>query len=446
MELETEYGVPSVGVHADAFARLVSSVVRTHGMPKARRAFVPTPVMGRSSADLRAYIEGDDPVGGRPFMAEVMDALTRPLEAEDLRGVDVDRTVPRLVEAGSEESLQRLFRESGWTDFLPVVLPTEERVEAMLAGTIHKRDEVVGRLRPTHYREAWEFTVERVAANAVMAGAEPPYFPVILALAASGISARQSSTSSMAAMVVVNGPIRHEIAMNSGLGALGPYNHANATIGRAYGLLSQNLQGGSVPGVTYMGCQGNPHAFNSLTFAENEEASPWEPYHVQQGFDVDESTVTTLVSWGNNWTEGLRDTWAEKLTAMLTAHEVFLGAILVLDPIAAREFAKRGFDRKEKLIDWIHDNVRIPARRYWDYYCSHNFIREDAMNGVEPFASYLAAGPEDLIPMFPREKLEIVVVGGSSNGQWSTFMGSKLDPRFRGDVAREPTMSIDRWR
>ena len=137
------------------------------------------------------------------------------------------------------------------------MLPTEERVEAMLKGTSHPPDKVVGRLRPTAFREDWEFTVEKVAVNAVMAGARPEYFPVILALASSGITASSSSTNSFATISVVNGPIRNEIGMNSGIGAMGPYNHANATIGRAYGLLSQNAQGGSVPGETYMGSLGN---------------------------------------------------------------------------------------------------------------------------------------------------------------------------------------------
>src|SRR5437660_7433376 len=154
----------------------------------------------------------------------------------------------------------------------------------MLAHTSHKPDEVVGHMRPTQFREYWEYTVEKVAVNAVMAGARPEYFPVILAIAAAGVSARGSSTSSMASMAVVNGPIRNEIGMNAGTGALGPYNHANATIGRAFGLLSQNLQGGSIPGLSYMGNQGNNYNYNSLTFAETEERSPWEPFHVQHGF------------------------------------------------------------------------------------------------------------------------------------------------------------------
>jgi hypothetical protein len=142
----------------------------------------------------------------------------------------------------------------------------------MLAHTSRAPGEVVGRMQATANRGEWELTVEKVAVNAVMAGARPDYFPVILALAASNISARSSSSAS--AMVVVNGPIRSEIGMNCGVGALGPYNHANATIGRAYGFLSQDGQGGSVVGETYMGSLGNGYTYNNLTFAENEERSP----------------------------------------------------------------------------------------------------------------------------------------------------------------------------
>ena len=178
------------------------------------------------------------------------------------------------MQADTEDNLHRLFRDNNWTDFFPIVLPTEERVAAMLAGTSRRPDEVVGQMRPTGFRELWEYTVEKVAVNAVMAGAEPAYFPVILALASTGITARQSSTSSMSNLVVVNGPIRHELGMNSGLGALGPYNHANATIGRAYGLLSQNLQGGSIPGETYMGAQGNPTATRASRSPRTRRRAP----------------------------------------------------------------------------------------------------------------------------------------------------------------------------
>ena len=190
-------------------------------------------------------------------MQEVVEGLTQPLNDEDRKGLTFARSTPRLCEPASEAELNQLFLDNNWTDKLPIVLPTVERVAEMMKHTSRKPDEIVGHHTATHFREVWECTVEQVAVNAVMAGARPEYFPVILAIASTGASARGSSTSSMASMVVVNGPVRNEIDMNAGTGAMGPYNHANATIGRAFGLLSQNLQGGSVPGDTYMGSMGN---------------------------------------------------------------------------------------------------------------------------------------------------------------------------------------------
>src|SRR5690606_7547109 len=133
------------------------------------------------------------------------------------------------------------------------------------------------------------------------------------------VSARGSTSSSAATMSVVNGPIRHEIGMNCGIGALGPYSHANATIGRAYSLLSQNLQGGSVPGETFMGSLGSNYTYNGLTFAENEERSPWEPMHVSKGYAPDQSTVTIFQGCrSTTFSLGLRkERWREHVKDML---------------------------------------------------------------------------------------------------------------------------------
>src|SRR6266545_3750844 len=245
MTIESQYQVPTVALHTNVFEKVVRAVARFNGMPGMRYAFVPQPVMGKTATELRAYVDGIDPINKRPVMQMVVDGLTRPFADDELQKTVYERTTPRLVEGeATEEELQRLFMDNNWTDYLPIVLPTEERVEKMLGGTSRKPSEVVGRMRPTLFRESWEYTVEKVAVNAVMAGARPEYFPVILAMAASGVSERGSTTSSAAAMALVNGPIRKEIGMNSGIGAFGPHNHANATIGRAWSLLSQNLQGG----------------------------------------------------------------------------------------------------------------------------------------------------------------------------------------------------------
>jgi hypothetical protein len=438
MTIDSKYAVPTVSIHTKVFERAVRSVARVNGMPRTRMAFVPMPVMGKSPEELRAYVDGNDQITGRPFMREVIEGLTRPFDEEDLKDASFERTTPRLVEPNTEEDLHQLFLENNWTDKLPIILPTEERVAEMLARTSHRPDEVVGHMRPTQFREYWEYTVEKVAVNAVMAGAKPEYFPVILAIAASGVSARGSTTSSMAAMAVVNGPVRHEIRMNWGIGALAPYNHANATIGRAYGLLSQNGQGGSVPGLSYLGSMGNNYMYNSVTFAENEERSPWEPFHVQHGFKPTDSTVSLFSGCRSTaFTLGLREKhWREHVRNLLRGLDPHSPPTFLLDPITARQFIDRGgFDTKEKLIAWIYENARLPASEYWDYQLIQNYVYPRATYGEEPYASLLKAAPDELIPMFKPDEIHVVVVGGETNGYWR-IMGTSY----------AKTVSVDAWR
>lgn len=438
MTLDNKYGVPTVALHTHVFEKVVESVNRVHGMPQAPRAFVPQPVMGKTAAQLRAYVDGVDPLSGRPVMEEVIEGLTQPaLEGGPAPG-QYTRSTPRMVDADSEENLHRLFLENDWTDKLPIVLPTEERVAAMLAHTSHKADEVVGRMRSTHFRAYWEYTVEKVAVNAVMAGARPEYFPVILALASTGVTARGSTSSSAAAMVVANGPIRNELHMNSGTGAMGPFNHANATIGRAYGLLSQNLQGGSVPGLSYMGSQGNNYAYNNVTFAENEERSPWAPFHVEQGFNAADSTVSVFTGCRSTaFTLGVRERfWREHVRHMLQGLDAHSQPTLLLDPITARQFIDRGgFDTKEKLIHWVYDNAVMRAEEYWDYQLIQNYIYPRATFGEEPYASKLKAAPGEMIHMFKPEEIHVIVVGGETNGYWRIM-----------DCNYQKTILVDKWR
>jgi hypothetical protein len=440
MALESTYGLPTVTLHTKTFARIVRSVSNVGGMPGIRQVFVPHPVIGRDALELQAYLEGDDPVTGRPVLQEIIAGLTEPLAGEELEGVGFERSTPLHVDPDSEENLHASFEANGWTDHLPIVLPTDERVEAMLAGTSRERDEVVGRMRPTHTREAWEYTVEKVAVNAVMAGARPEYFPVILALAASGVSARGSSTASMNNMVVVNGPIRGRIGMNAGVGAMGPYNHANATIGRAYGLLSQNLQGGSEPGLSYMGAQGNNLAYNSLCFAENEEDSPWEGFHVGRGFAAGDSTVSVFRGGAYmSATLAVRpDSWQEHLRSMVLGMDPGMCApTLLLDPLAAEQFMRLGgFSGREDLAAWVQENVLEKARVYWDYQVVRNYILPNATAGVEPAAGRLRSGSgDDLIEMFEPGAIGVVVVGGSTKPYWCV-----AGPRYQA------TVSVDEWR
>ena len=145
--VDTKYGVPTVALHTDMFDKVVRSTARVQGLPKAPRVFVPQPVMGKSADELRAYVDGKDPITGRPVMQEVIEGLTN-----GLADVHAARSTARrrgCVEPDTEDNLHRLFLENHWTDTLPIVLPTEERVAAMLRGTSHAPDKVVGRMQAT---------------------------------------------------------------------------------------------------------------------------------------------------------------------------------------------------------------------------------------------------------------------------------------------------------
>ena len=235
-----------------------------------RWTFPPYPVGFIPREILKSYVEGNDPISGAPLMDEIFFALTQPLTEEEKHPKMVKRpNRPRLLEPDTEENLHRLFLEKGWTDGLPIILPTEERVAEMLTGTDRKPDEYVGMMSVTTHEERLQYTVERVAVNAVMAGARPEHFPVLLALGASGRPSLPSSTTSFASMMVVNGPVRNEIGMNYGLGALSPVNYANSVIGRAWTLMSINL-GDMRPGATFTASTGTTINYNNMCCAENE--------------------------------------------------------------------------------------------------------------------------------------------------------------------------------
>jgi hypothetical protein len=439
-------GVPTVPVHTHVFQRLVKATALAGGVPTLRNRFVPQPVVGASIDTLRGYIYGTDPVLKQPFMKGVLDALTAPLTDEDLKGASFDRDIPRFLEADTEDNLQALFRENRWTDMMPVILPTEERVEAMLRGTSQPRDKIVGHMRPTVFREAWAFDVEKVAVNAVMAGAAPEHLPVILAMASSGITARSSSTTSFATLSVVNGPIRNELGMNDSIGALGPYNHANTAIGRAFGLMSQNGQGGSVPGETYMGSIGNWLAY-SACFPEAEERSPWSPFHVDKGYKSDESTVSLFFGgWYTQSGYGPRETWKEKFIRCLTALEQFVPPLIVMDPLVARGFEELGFT-KQKLIEWCAENARMKARDYWDDMAIQTLIKPNAEAGIEPYATRMKAEPDEMIQIFEPEEINIVVTGGETQANFKMFAGRyNASGGPSGSSRRTSTISIDEWR
>ncbi|MBP1713495.1 MAG: hypothetical protein H6Q42_1698 [Deltaproteobacteria bacterium] len=423
------------------FEDLVKETAREEGMPYERFIYVPTPVSSQPRSVVKKYLEGNDPVTGKPVMQEIIDALTKPLTSEEAHSGPIPsvKEDPRIIGPDTEENLRQLFMNKGWTDGLPIILPTEERVAAMLKGTSHKPDEVVGKMSAGPH-PARQYTVEKVAVNAVMAGCKPEYFPVVLALASSAFASTSTSTTSFARMAVVNGPIAKEIGMNSGIGALSPWglNQANATSGRAWTLITLNLSG-MKPGVSYWGSQGNNLNYNNIFFAENEAASPWEPYHVQKGAKKEESVISVFSGRSFTSTQAMTSNWKWE---MIQTSKAFYpspgsGLTLLVDPLIVREWMNDpDFNTKEKVSEWLYENTTLDAKHYKAVSFSYSFAKPQAEEGVEPYASWYKL-PDDALIKFlgSPDNVNIIVVGGGTQA-----FGYALDFSYVGKA------SIDKWR
>ena len=423
-----------------------------------RMAYTPHPVTDRPGALCRKYLEGKDPITGKPILEEIIAGLTKPLSDEEKQTGFLPRAPrTRLLPPDTAENLEKYFYDNDFTDGLPIVLPTEKKVAEMLKATSHRPEELVGSMAPSTPHEAWEYTVEMVAVNAVMSGAKPEYFPAILALASTGATSLVSSTSSYARMALFNGPIVQEIGMNSGIGAMGPFNRANSTIGRCWTLISKNLGGSGKSGETYMGTQGSALNFSNLCFPETEDGLPpgWIPFHVQKGFKKSESVVSIFGGWSLSdicWYTPLPiykviRGWLEHFFSTSVG-----GITLILDPTVAADISGAGFKSKEAYADYLVKNTGTPSWLYWQ---TRQKELAEAKKGVEPYASYLKEGENGVIPIsrfaerltlgvpvnafgvFPQNRtpVEIIVTGGGTNTYWSG-----------GDFNYSSSASIDKWR
>jgi hypothetical protein len=436
-------GKPTAAIVTNRFVENARTRARKNGMPNARLVFVPHPVSGKTPQQHQAYVAGKDPATGKLMIQEIVDALTKPLTDDDKKtGFVESKPAPRLIGPETPENLQRIFVASGWTDYLPIVLPTEQKVNDMLKGTSHSPDEVVGKMAGGSY-EPWEFTVEKVAVNAVMAGAKPDYFPLILAIAASGVSSLYNSPDSLVRAVVVNGPVREEIGMNFELGAMGPFSQANATIGRAWTLISKNLGNAGIVGETYTGSQGNSLNFNNIVIAENEAHSPWAPLSEQKGFKPGESVISIFSGLGIQPGQGAKRGGAtfkpgfdDQFSSILDTFTGYFGALIVCDPLVAKDLKAQGYDTKEKLSEWLQKNTLISAADYKEESFVAQYDEPRAKKGVEPYASWFKQPPTSKIPRFASAKdIDIVVTGGETT---AVFQAGNL--RYATSVA------VDKWR
>ncbi len=424
-------GIPTAPMVTIAFKDLALSNAAQRGMPHERICFTPHPVWGKTDAEMYAYLDGNDPVSGKPLMKEVIGALTDPLTPDETKTGTSTPSVGPPTFSDTSDNLQQYYIDNGMTDFMQIVLPTQERVDAMLKGTSHSPDEIIGKMSPARgsYPD-WTFNVRQVAINAVMAGCKPEYLPTVLALAASSLTALSSSTNSFTVAAVINGPIRDKLNMNYGIGAMGPFSQPSAAIGRAWTMLSKNLSNSGIPGQTYLGTLGNSTNFGNLVIPENEKDSPWPPLHVQKGFKAEENVVSVFVGFSISQGQagiglGVKPVpqYDQALAYNFIPFGPLFGATAVMDPLVAKGLVELGYDTKEKLADWLQKNSKISAKDARSTLFAARWVPDPNM-------------PDDtMIPRYARaDAYNFVVVGGQTNPY---HMVANIS--YRGSV------SIDKW-
>jgi hypothetical protein len=432
MTLE-KMGIPTAPMVTVAFKDLAKTNAANRGMPDERICFTPHPVWGKSDAEMYAYLEGNDPVTGKPLMKEVVDALTQPLTPDEKKTGTITPPTGDPFFVDTFDNLQQYYMDNGMTDFMPIVLPTQEKVDLMLKGTSHAADEMVGKLTPAQGAfPAWSFNVRQVAINAVMAGARPEYFPTILALASSGQSAMFSSTNSLVYAAVINGPIRDKLNMNYGIGTMGPFAQPNATIGRAWTILSKNLCNGGLPGQTYEGSQGNVINYSNLIIPEDEKNNPWTPFHVQKGFKPEENVVSLFFGFGIQQAQG---GFGLGIKPIPHYHEAFacncipfatiFGALGIFDPLVAQGLVQLGFKTKEQLADWLQKNTTATVAQLKSCLFSRPPMGPAAANLTD----------DSVVPKWPNPAaFNFVVAGGETNPYHQV-----------ANMSYRMSISIDKW-
>ena len=368
--------MPGVYLTTTEFLDDAKSAAKDRGMPGLRMVALPANTYYRARASKDELM----PIATKAFPA-IVDNLVWPLTAEEAHPIQAQKQseAANIKVTGKDypdayQKVNDLFLENHWSDGLPIVPPTVKLVSAMLAGTSRSPQEVIGQTAP----KQGTATVEKVAVNAVMAGAKPEYFPVILAAMDGFLDKHydlthvQASTGSFTPIVVISGPLGKELGFNSGIGMLGHGFRANSTVGRALRLALLNI-GQTWPAVNDMALTGRLESYTFFTFAEDNEKSPWEPYAVSLGYKPEQSTVT-VATVGNPivlgggavapWTgQGVIDQVIARISTGAGFNWFHSQTIdLVLIPDCAVDLASAGYTRKS-LQQYLYEKSRIPFEK-----------------------------------------------------------------------------------
>jgi hypothetical protein len=321
--------------------------------------------------------------------------------------------------------------ERGVTDGLPVVPPSRARVDAMLATTRRPREQLVAEVPPNYGRA----TVEKLAVNAVMAGCRADYFPVVLAVVeaacdpAFNLHGQSGTTNAASPLIILNGPVRQRLGINCAAGVFGPGYRANATIGRALRLIMINV-GGARAGQISMSTMGHPGRY-TYCIGEHEEVSPWEPLHVERGFDRADSTVTLFSGEGPLSINDHLSRSAAQLAASLgwsaagiwnhKSFPLYGHTLLVVGPEHARTFAGERWS-KGQLRQFLYETIRRPAGELAPGPDGAEIGRlKDLLEG---------RGPGERIAKFPSPEEIVIVVAGGTAGRFSAvvpgWMGGEM--------------------
>jgi hypothetical protein len=311
-------------------------------------------IVGESVA-CESTVKSEIEEGVAAAMKDVIEGLTKPLTPEEKSPKQQTGKTARVAFKGDIQEVNQFYYRKGWTDGLPIIPPTEEAVAEMMTGTDLPPDHIVATIIPRKGKA----TIEKIAVNAVMAGALPTHMPVLIATVQAlddpktRFDTFEVSTGSWAPFLAINGPIRNDININCSSGALSPGDIANAAIGRAVGLIVKNI-GGARKAIEDMGVIGNPGKY-SLVIGEYEEASPWEPLSVERGFKKEDNTVTiffpnTYIQTvpGGTDAKGILDTLSGMVTGTMSS--------LILIPSWAKVLSNEGWT-KQKIREYLAEHA-----------------------------------------------------------------------------------------
>ncbi len=423
-------GTPTVGIIASGFASDAGKSAATLGMPNLKTAVTPEDcITGLTPEQISQQMD--------LIIKDIEDALTKAVST-DVPHFDPDAR-PSPAESEVFEGLDRFdafermnveFLDRGWGDGFPLLPPTPERVQRMLGGTKRDPQEVVTVLAPG----LGLATVEKIAINCVMAGCEPEYLPVLLAATEAiadpnfNLSMVATSTGAHTPFLVVNGPLAKKFGMNSGRCALGPGkpSRVNTAIGRALRLIMMNV-GHAYPGILDMDSIGSPAKY-SMCVAENEDQNPWQPLHVERGYQREQSTLTVFNVRSYMEVDDLASYTAEGVLTSFSATLAHPGGeymesgwqyrdrchhVLLITPDHARSLARGGFT-KQGIREYLYHKTKLPWRILRNK-------RPDSFISAD-WRWILTVPPETLMPCAGSpDWYQIIVVGGAAGKSATTI-------------------------